>query len=257
MAGETIKTEAICLDIRPWSRTSHVVSWLTPMGKVATVVKGAVRAKSQFLGQYDLNYTCDILYYARAKGELHALRECVPLEMREELRGNYRKLALAGYMRRLVAELAPMGSDGEAWFRMLSSALGRLVGWSADRMNNEPLVGLFLEFELEVLRLAGLKPDFGRFGDVASACRGDRDGTGEEWLPFSVEAGSFKNGEGRCIRVSRETAEYLANGAKKAKSSQIPLDAARVIGVFYQFHLDCASDVRRTVLEMISSQKEG
>ena len=109
MAGETIKTEAICLDIRPWSRTSHVVSWLTPTGRVATVVKGAVRAKSQFLGQYDLNYTCDIVYYARAKGELHALRECAPLEMREELREDYRKLALAGYMRRLVAELAPMG----------------------------------------------------------------------------------------------------------------------------------------------------
>ena len=42
MAGETVKTEAICLDIRPWSRTIHVVSWLTPMGKVATVVKGAM-----------------------------------------------------------------------------------------------------------------------------------------------------------------------------------------------------------------------
>ena len=240
MAGETIKTEAICLDIRPWSRTSHVVSWLTPMGKVATVVKGAVRAKSQFLGQYDLNYTCDILYYARAKGELHALRECVPLEMREELRGDYRKLALAGYMRRLVAELAPMGSDGEAWFRMLSSALGRLVGWSADRMNNEPLVGLFLEFELDVLRLSGLKPDFSKY---------DRNA---EWSAFSVETGNFGNCEGRCIRVSRETAEYLADGAKNAKNSQIPLDAARVIGVFYQFHLDCASDVRRTVLGMIS-----
>ena len=88
MAGETVRTGAICLDIRPWSRTSHVVSWLTPTGKVATVVKGAVRAKSQFLGQYDLNYTCDIIYYARAKGELHALRECVPLEMREGLRGD-------------------------------------------------------------------------------------------------------------------------------------------------------------------------
>ena len=40
MAGETIKTEAICLDVRPWSRTSHVVSWLTPSGSVATVGKG-------------------------------------------------------------------------------------------------------------------------------------------------------------------------------------------------------------------------
>ena len=245
MAGETIKTEAICLDIRPWSRTSHVVSWLTPMGKVATVVKGAVRAKSQFLGQYDLNYTCDIVYYARAKGELHALRECVPVEMREEMRGDYRKLALAGYFRRLVAELAPMGSDGEAWFKMLSSALGRLVGWSADRMNNEPLVGLFLEFELEVLRLSGLAPDFSKYDKNA------------EWSAFSVETGAFGAGEGRCIRVSREVAEYLTNGAEYAKNSQVPLDAARVIGVFYQFHLDCASDVRRTVLGMISPSQEG
>ena len=242
MAGETIKAEAICLDIRPWSRTSHVVSWLTPMGKVATVVKGAVRAKSQFLGQYDLNYTCDILYYARAKGELHALRECVPVEMREELRGDYRKLALAGYMRRLVAELAPMGEECREWYEELERVLSCLV----------PCASCLVRFELKVLRMAGLKPDFGRFREVASASRGDRDGTGEEWLPFSLEAGTFGASEGRCIRVSREVAEYLAKGAQNAENPQIPLDAARVIGVFYQFHLDCASDVRRTVLEMIS-----
>ena len=123
MAGETIRTEAVCLDIRPWSRTSHIVTWLTPVGKVATVVKGAVRPKSAFLGQYDLNYTCDILYYARAKGELHALRDCVPLDLRESLRGNYRALALAGYFRQLVSELAPSGPDCRPWYELLSSSL--------------------------------------------------------------------------------------------------------------------------------------
>ena len=230
MAGETIKTEAICLDIRPWSRTSHVVSWLTPMGKVSTVVKGAVRAKSQFLGQYDLNYTCDIVYYARAKGELHALREAVPVEMREALRGDYRKLALAGYMRRLVAELAPMGEECRAWYDLLAQVLSSLI----------PHPSSLVHFELEVLRLAGVAPDFSKFDKNA------------EWSAFSLETGAFGSVEGRCIRVSREVAEYLANGAKNAKNSQIPLDAARVIGVFYQFHLDCASDVRRTVLGMIS-----
>ena len=234
MAGETIKSEAICLDVRPWSRTSHVVSWLTPEGKVATVVKGAVRAKSQFLGQYDLNYTCDILYYARAKGELHALRECVPVEMREELRGDYRKLALAGYFRRLVAELAPMGEECRAWYELLGRALEDM------RPKTEDLI----RFELEVLRLSGLAPDFSKFGKTS------------EWSAFSIETGMFGDGEGRCIRVSREVAEYLANGAKNAESLQVPLDAARVIGVFYQFHLDCASDVRRAVLGLIS-QREG
>ena len=260
MAGETIKTEAICLDIRPWSRTSHVVSWLTPNGKVTTVVKGAVRPKSQFLGQYDLNYACEILYYARAKGELHALRECVPVERYDELREDYRKLSLAGYFRRLVADLAPQGEECDVWIKALSAALGRLVGWSANPMNNESFVGLLLEFELKVLELSGLAPDFSGYDK------------GAEWSPFSVEAGAFGSGEGRCIRVSREVAEYLAcmagsgrprppgchgNLSVSRKNSQIPLDAARVIGVFYQFHLDCASDVRRTILGLIDKEGNG
>ena len=65
MAGEIIKTHGIVLSIHPWSQTSHVVTWLTPdHGPVTTLVKGAVRPKSAFLGQYDLNYTCEIVYYA-------------------------------------------------------------------------------------------------------------------------------------------------------------------------------------------------
>ena len=254
MAGETIKTEAICLDVRPWSRTSHVVSWLTPSGKVTTVVKGAVRPKSQFLGQYDLNYACEILYYARAKSELHALRECVPVERHDELRGDYRKLALAGYFRRLVAELAPTGEECREWYGELRRGLDSCASLTSGRETASPL-GMMLGFELKVLGLSGLKPDFSGYDRSA------------EWSAFSVEAGAFGSGEGRCIRVSREVAEYLAcmAGAGRPrppgchgilsvsrKNSQIPLDAARVIGVFYQFHLDCASDVRRTVLGMIS-----
>ena len=221
------------------------------MGKVSTVVKGAVRSKSQFLGQYDLNYTCDIVYYARAKGELHALREAVPVEMREGLREDYRKLALAGYFRRLVAELAPMGEECRAWYEELGRRLDFCVSLKSGQETPRiapasqlaPLGGYaspLLGFELEVLRLSGLAPDFSKFDKNA------------EWSAFSLETGAFGSGEGRCIRVSREVAEYLANGAENAKNSQVPLDAARVIGVFYQFHLDCASDVRRTVLGMIS-----
>ena len=126
MAGETVKTEATCLRISPWSRTSHVVSWLTPSGRVATLVKGAVRPKSAFLGQYDLNYTCEIVYYDHARGDLHALRECTPSNLREPLRGSYRALAAAGYFRRLAHDFAPSGSDCAAWFSALDDALDRL-----------------------------------------------------------------------------------------------------------------------------------
>ena len=240
MAGETIRTEAVCLDIRPWSRTSHVVSWLTPAGKVTTVVKGAVRPKSAFLGQYDLNYTCDILYYARACGEAHALRDCLPLKTREALRGDYRKLALAGYFRQLVSELAPVGPDCAAWYGRLASALDALPA-----VRREDLVFALVRFELDVLRLAGLSPDFSGY---------DREA---EWSPFSLETASFSSAEGRSIRVSREVAECLSSPDCSPKNGDIPLDAAWVIGVFYQFHMGVSASVRRTVLGIISQNKEG
>ena len=232
MAGETVKTEALCLDIRPWSRTSHVVTWLTPTGKVATVVKGAVRPKSPFLGQYDLNYPCEILYYARGKGDVHALRECAPLNLRESLRGDYRALALAGYFRSLVSELAPDGTECAAWYGLLSRSL--------DRQDGNPVRNLIL-FELEVLKLAGLSPDFSGYDPEA------------EWSAFGVETGSFEPvAGGRQVRLLRDVAEFLENPRMPLKNPKIPLDAARVIGVFYQFHVDCAFETRRAVLKLIS-----
>ena len=112
MAGEIIKTDGIVLAIHPWSRTSHIVTWLTPdHGCVTTLVKGAVRPKSAFLGQYDLFYTCDLLYYARARGDLHALRETTPRNLREGLRGLWRETAVAGYAAGLVKDLVPANGD--------------------------------------------------------------------------------------------------------------------------------------------------
>ncbi len=155
-----------------------------------------------------------------------------------------------------------MGEGCRAWYGELKRRLDFCATLTSGEDAASPLMEIMLGFELEVLRLAGLRPDFSRFETIASASRGGRDGTGdggrdgtgEEWLPLSWEDGVFGSNAGRCIRVSRETAEYLASGAKNTKKSQTPLDAARVIGVFYQFHLDCAADVRRTVLEMISNQ---
>ncbi len=231
MAGETVRSEAVCLSIHPWSRTSHIVSWLTPRGKVGTVVRGAVRPKSFFLGQYDLNYTCDILYYGRARGELHALRDCLPLDRRDALRDDFRALALAGYFRRLVLDYAPTGPECAAWYELLTEALDALAGACDDSLSVS-LVPRFLCFELEVLHLLGLSPE------------------------IEAESGVFRLRGERMIPVSRAVAAYLRNPTENAENPQIPLDAARVIGVFYQFHLDCASDVRRAVLSLILKTKE-
>lgn len=228
MAGETSKAEAICLDIRPWSQTSHVVTWLTRGGRVSTLVKGAVRPKSAFLGQYDLNYTCEIVFYSRSRADLHALRECSPLEIREGMRGDYRAIAVAGYFRSLVHDFAPTGPDCGAWYDALSAALD---GLSADP-GGAATVGGVVRFELAVLGLLGLRPE------------------------VEAESGAFALRGERRIPVSAAVAAYIRDPTRPTENFQVPLDAARVIGVFYQFHLDCASDVRRSVLKMISKTNE-
>ena len=230
MAGETTKTEAICLDIRPWSRTSHVVRWMTPEGPVTTVVKGAVRSKSAFLGQYDLNYTCEIVYYSRTKGELHALRECSPLAIRENLRSNYRALVLAEHMRAQVATLAPHGGESDSWHSTLETALDSLAGDAAHSPRR--LVSALLDFELKILALSGLSPE------------------------IEAESGSFSLRGERQMPISREVARCI-DDPESEKNLQILLDAARAIGVFYAFHLDSAPEARRTVLRMISNNEEG
>ena len=236
MAGETAKCEALCLAIHPWSRTSHVVAWLTPQGPLKTVVKGAVRPKSAFLGQYDLNYTCEIVYYLRERGSLHALRECMPRNLREKLRGSYRSLVLAGYVRFLLGELAGAGEESGEWFRLAEETLAKLEGAGS----SEALLEIMLRFDFAAMQLAGIIPDFSGY---------DRN---REWSLFSPQAGIYgEGGSARKIRISLETAGWLDTPRKKAANIQILLDAARVIGVFYQFHLDCAVETRREVLRLI------
>ena len=230
MAGEIVKTEGIVLRISPWSRTSHVVNWLTPdHGVVSTLVKGAVRPKSFALGQYALFYTCELLFYARATGgDLHALREVHPRRIREHIRGDWRATALASYACDLAGDLAPSNSESAAWYAFLSDFLDG-SGAGAARL---------VALESAVLRLAGLMPDFSGIDPSA------------EWVPFAIDRG--KTGPGtRIYRLSPATAAAILDPASE-KNIKILLDAVRFFGVFLLFHLEKPAEVRRTVVRMIA-----
>lgn len=236
MAGEIIKTTGTVLAIHPWSRTSHVVAWLTPdHGVVSTLVKGAVRAKSAFLGQYDLFYTCDLLYYARASGDLHALREVTPRAMREGLRGRWRETSLAGYAASLVRDLAPPGAESAAWARFLDGFLDALAAPSSTR----PLSARLVELEMGVLRLAGLAPDFSALDRAA------------EWTPFAIDLGRCGSGS-RTVRLAPSTAAALSSPFSSSTTHAMLADAVRFLGLFLAYHLETPPDVRRALLRTIS-----
>jgi len=239
MAGEIIKTQGIVLAIRPWSQTSHVVTWLTPdHGPVATLVKGAVRPKSAFLGQYDLFYRCDLLYYARASGDLHALREVTPRDLRAHLRGRWRETALAGYAADRVKDLAPANAEAAAWFSFLDALLTRLENTGGSRSCATALQEL-VRLEMEILQLAGWAPDFSNMDPRA------------EWTPFAVDLG--RCGEGaRTVRLSPRTVAVLMRPDASGHALETVKDAVRFLGVFLSYHIERPPDIRRALVSLIS-----
>ena len=249
MAGEIVKTQGIVLAVHPWSRTSHVVTWLTPdHGPVTTLVKGAVRAKSAFLGQYDLFYTCDLLYYARATADLHALREVTPRTFRENLRGRWRETALAGYAAGLVKDLAPANAEATAWFSFLDSLLTRLENMGGSQLvatapgGTRPCASALQELvrlEMEILQLAGWAPDFSNMDPHA------------EWTPFAIDLG--RCGEGaRTVRLSPRTVAVLVRPDAPGHALETVKDAVRFLGVFLSYHIERPPDIRRALVSLIS-----
>src|SRR5688572_30111926 len=77
---------AILLRKTRFSDTSLIITWLSlEHGKVKTIAKGALRAKSRFSGTLDLFFTCEIAIARSQKSELHTLREAVLIDSRESL----------------------------------------------------------------------------------------------------------------------------------------------------------------------------
>jgi len=245
-----LKTEAIVLRIAPHSKTSHIVTWLTrDFGLLATVVKGACRPKSVFLGQYDLFYTCEIVFYAGKGGPLHNIRECSPLVFRSHLRTAWRANLAAGYLIDLTRQLLHPGEKTDSIFTALAAALDALG-------TNDP-TGLVNRYELYLLRELGHLPKV----SPCPECRAER----KQWYRFAPASGVFVCDHAprseTTVSLDAATAEHFAafvesvwNGRreKPAPSASASLGVSRIIGVFLNFCFDGTPASRRVLFEMLN-----
>ncbi len=147
-----VKTHAIVLRQVPTANTSRVVTWLTPdHGRIATMIKGALRPKSLFLGQLDLFYTCELLYYLRPDRELYIARECYPMKPRPALRHDWKATAIASYVCDLATRIAPPHAPHAFLYHWLDDALDALDAQSGAS-------GEICWLELKLLGHLGLTP---------------------------------------------------------------------------------------------------
>jgi len=259
-----LKSEAICLNVRPFSKTSHMVTWLTAEhGRLSTPVKGAQRPKSGFVGRYDLGYVCEVVFYARERNGVHHIRECTPLRFNEALRGQWRATAAAGYVCDLALRAARPGLPLPQLYAALAETLDALPGCAPHELT---LAVLWME--CRTLEALGVPPVFARCAACPPSPRGD----------FSVEEGRFVC-EHRPSRLRRPATVMLHDHATElyALLARTPLGGVlrearasgrtdalgrpepfpgifglrRFLGLFLAEHLDLLPGARRTALDLL------
>lgn len=238
------KTDAITLRIYPFSRTSHMVSWLTRNGsRLVTSVKGATRNKSAFLGQYDYFYTCELLYYTRNHAGVHIARECTPLELRSKLRTNWRAAQCASWFSALAFHASGSLAPDPKLYTLLTETLDYIAA-----SDHAPPAIVFARFEAHLLELAGIRPNFTpcKRCTVPAASFRFNLASGNCYCPTH----SHRDPEDPIIAVSHTTAEHYAHILRASSLGlQSPISALdapttnallRFIGLFLRFHFDTA-----------------
>ena len=143
----------IILRTRPLTETSLIVHWLTPdLGRVATVAKGARRAKSPFAGKLDLFYTAEFSFSRSRSSELHNLREVKLHATRSGLRADMGKFQQAAYATALIEQATETETPLPEIFKLVESFLNFLGTNLASPQN-------IFALELKFLRELGLEPD--------------------------------------------------------------------------------------------------
>ena len=254
-----IKTQAIVLNIWPFSESSHIVNWLTAdHGKIATIIKGAQRPRNIFLGQYDFFYTCELLFYLRLFQGLHIVKECSPLKPRSAFRSYWPGTACASYFAGLTAKTAPFYAPQRNLYALLETALD----YFTEEQNLE--TGLFW-FELKLLGALGYAPRL----DACLQCQRPLATSGDA-LPaadgklVSIAFSAARGGVlcGKCAGQNRETSGRIApdslallrfwqssrniHAIRNVVCSERQIkDVGIILGSFLQYHLETENTGRQ------------
>jgi len=165
----------LILRTRPLTETSLIVQWLTAdFGRVATVAKGARRAKSQFLGKLDLYYEADFTFSRARKSSLHSLREVSLRTTRPFLRTELAALEQAARAGRRIERTTEEETPLPEVFELFRGFL--------DELGKPPInETLAIAFEIRLLETLGLRPEL-RGGSLNPGAAGAFERLGDlEW----------------------------------------------------------------------------
>ena len=150
-----VTTDAIVLRSYNLAESDRIVLFLTrSSGLVRAVAKGARRMKSRFGAALEPFTLIKLSFHERENRDLVTISTAEILKSNFNLSSNFEIAEVLAYMGELVAEFAPPHETDERLFRMLTACVEALA------QQNGSERALTRYFEIWLLRLAGLFPDF-------------------------------------------------------------------------------------------------
>ena len=150
-----VTTDAIVLRSYNLAESDRIVLFLTrSSGLVRAVAKGARRMKSRFGAALEPFTLIKLSFHERENRDLVTISTAEILKSNFNLSSNFDSAEVLAYMGELVAEFAPPHETDERLFRMLTACVEALAQQSGSERS------LTRYFEIWLLRLAGLFPDF-------------------------------------------------------------------------------------------------
>lgn len=258
------ETVATALQTHHYSQTSSVITWLTAdRGKVSTIVKGSYRPKSEFLGQHDLFYTCELIYYDRDRNGLHVAKEFSPINPRTGIRESWRAATLASYAACLLSEIQQNDPHSAEMYDLANSTFDYID-------KNEASLQLLFWFELHFLRTLGFAPH------LANCARCGKKFEQNKPAAFSVADGGLRcsacghtsaaTGKGPSPRsIQPDTLALLRNWQKsnnpqmasntRCNSIQIG-EISALLRAFLEFHVDFQGESRNIAVQLLRTNKK-
>lgn len=257
-------TTATVLRTYQYSQTSSVVIWLTPdRGRISTIVKGAYRPKSEFLGQHDLFYTCELIYYDRDTNGLHVAREFTPIKPRSGIRNSWRSAALASYIACLLCETVQNDPHSSEIYELANTILDFLD-------EHEASLELLFWFEMQFLGSHGFSPH------LAACSRCGRRFESNKPVSFSVADGGLRcascghtshtGGTGSSpLSIQPDTLAVLRNwqkssGPRTAQNTKCsPAQAGEISALlksFLEFHVAFQGESRNIAVKLLRVKKK-
>ena len=146
-------TSGLILRTRLLTETSLIIHWLTPeLGRIATVAKGARRAKSPFAGKLDIFYTAEFSFSRSRSSDLHNLREVKLHETHGAIREDIVKLQQAAYAANFLEQATETETPLPEIFELVRGFLKSLCVQKPSPQN-------IFALEIKLLHELGLAPD--------------------------------------------------------------------------------------------------